>query len=50
MVPVKQSRDSTHPLQRRRKERALTLATCDYSNGVGALILKRASKSRPRSE
>ena len=34
MVPVKQSGGTT-------------LATCDYSNGVGRLTLKRASKSRP---
>src|SRR5450759_2605585 len=41
-VPVKQSGGATHPLRRRRKEQALTSATCD-SNGVGTLILKRAS-------
>jgi len=50
MMRVKQSGDATPPLQRQRKGRALTLATCDYSNGVGRLTLKRASKSRPSGQ
>jgi hypothetical protein len=50
MIRVKQSGDATPPLRRQRKGRALTLATCDYSNGVGRLTLKRASKSRPSGQ